>query len=118
MSEKLTPEAIEEMVSKAKAQAERMIETMLRQVVADFESADSEGFKLVLNIEGQRKRGGEERQNDLFQFSSLPLLVEPSDLVPLCADEIDQIAEDRRVCGRNGVQQIYPARSETLCSRP
>lgn len=58
MSEKLTREAIEEMVTKAKAQAERMIETMLRRVVADFESADSEDFKLALTIEGQRKRGG------------------------------------------------------------
>jgi len=55
MSEKLTEEAIEEMVDKAKDQSARMIDTLLRQVVADFETADSGGFKLTLNIEGERK---------------------------------------------------------------
>lgn len=55
MTEKLTEEAIEEMVDKAKGQSARMIDTMLRQVVADFEAADSGEFKLVLTIEGERK---------------------------------------------------------------
>ncbi len=55
MTEKLTYEAIEEMVEKAKAQTARMIDSMFRQVVADFEMANSEGFKLALTIEGERK---------------------------------------------------------------
>ena len=55
MSEKLTADAIEEMVVKAKDQAARMIESVFRQVVADFEKANNDGFKLTLNIEGERK---------------------------------------------------------------
>ena len=55
MTEKLTYEAIEEMVEKAKAQTSRLIDSMFRQVVADFEMANSEGFKLALTIEGERR---------------------------------------------------------------
>lgn len=51
---KLTPEKIEEAVGTAKAQADELIEILLRQAIKDFEDADSDGFKLALVVKGVR----------------------------------------------------------------
>lgn len=55
---KLTQEKIEETVASAKAQANDLIETLLRQAIRDFEEADSDGFKLALVVKGVRAGRG------------------------------------------------------------
>lgn len=52
---KLTEAAIVDTVEKAKAQSAELIEKLLREAIGDFEDSGSDGFKLTLTIEGERK---------------------------------------------------------------
>lgn len=56
--EKLADTAIEESVTTAKNQSWVLIERMLRKTIKDWDSCDSENFKLTITIDGERKRGG------------------------------------------------------------
>lgn len=51
----LTQAAILEMVEKAKGQSAELIEKLLREAIGDFEDSGSDGFKLTLTVEGERK---------------------------------------------------------------
>ena len=55
MAGKMKRETVEDLVQAAHRQTAYLIETMIRQAVADFESSNSDGFKLVLTIEAERK---------------------------------------------------------------
>ncbi|MBQ9343790.1 MAG: hypothetical protein IJT88_01085 [Kiritimatiellae bacterium] len=52
--DRLTLAAIDDAVARAREQSETLIEKLLREAIADFEAADSDGFKLALTIEGAR----------------------------------------------------------------
>lgn len=52
--QKLTLVAVADAVDRAKEQSARLIEKLLREAIADFEAADSDGFKLALTIKGAR----------------------------------------------------------------
>lgn len=54
MAEKMKQETIDRLVQSAHTQAAYLIETVLRQTVADFEASNNEGFKLTMTIEGER----------------------------------------------------------------
>ena len=56
--EELTDQAIEDAVSTAKDQAWIIIERMLRKAIKEWDSCDSENFKLTITVNGERKRGG------------------------------------------------------------